>query len=218
MVSEAPPFGPNSASCRVNASTSLSLARLARVADEPTRTALAARLGITLKPVRPDRLDQLLFQAADLTEASLKTLFGLEETTVKPLIASLLPEPVLSTWQKEQLRAGWRSQDDAARSEFATAVPLIDPDLISDADLRTPTPGVAAYDLLKARRDDLAKFATELDTQRKGQKNQQAGFDKIVSTVAPIAELLALAEQRRQGSAIDDSSAPSTCRSRRSCT
>ena len=45
--------------------------------------------------------------------------------------------------------------------------------------------------------------AASLDQLRQGQRTQQAGFDKIVSTIAPIPELLALAEQRRQGGAID---------------
>ena len=177
--------------------------RLARVADEPTRTALANRLGIALARFRPDRLDQLLFQPADLTEAALKTFFGFEETTIKPLVDSLLPEPALLTWQKEHLRADWQAQDDAGRTEWGTPVPLIDPDMLSVQDLRTPNPGNPAYDLWKARQDDLAAHAASLDQLRTGQRTQQAGFDKIVSTIAPIPELLALAEQRRQGGAID---------------
>ena len=177
--------------------------RLARVADEPTRTALANRLGIALARFRPDRLDQLLFQPADLTEAALKTFFGFEETTIKPLVDSLLPEPALLTWQKEHLRADWQAQDDAGRTEWDTPVPLIDPDVLSVQDLRTPNPGNPAYDLWKARQDDLAAHAASLDQLRTGQRTQQAGFDKIVSTIAPIPELLALAEQRRQGGAID---------------
>ena len=82
-------------------------------------------------------------------------------------------------------------------------MPLIDPDVLSVQDLRTPNPGNPAYDLWKARQDDLAAHAASLDRLRTGQRTQQAGFDKIVSTIAPIPELLALAEQRRQGGAID---------------
>ena len=55
--------------------------RLARVADDATRAALASRLGIDLTQFRPDRLDQLLLQPAQVTEAALESLFGLEETT-----------------------------------------------------------------------------------------------------------------------------------------
>ncbi|HEY5847576.1 MAG TPA: hypothetical protein VIT42_12380, partial [Microlunatus sp.] len=178
--------------------------RLARVADDPARTALANRLGITLAQFRPDRLDELLLQPADLTEAALQTLFGVEQTTIKPLVDSQLPEPVLLTWQKERLRADWQTEDDAPRTEWDTPVPLIDPDLLAVPDLRTPNPGNPAYDLWKARQDDLAEHAASLDQLRKGQPTQQAGFDEIVSTIAPIPEFLALAEQRRQGNAIDD--------------
>ena len=178
--------------------------RLARVADEPARTALASRLGIALAGFRPDRLDQLLFQPADLTETALQTFFGIEKTTVKPLVDSLLPEPTLLTWQKEHLRVGWQAEDDAARSEWDTPVPLIDPDLLTVLDLRTPNTGNPAYDLWQARQDDLAAHAASLEALRKAEQTQQAGFDTIVSTIAPIPELLALAEQRSQGNAIDD--------------
>ena len=149
--------------------------RLARVADEPTRTALANRLGIALARFRPDRLDQLLFQPADLTEAALKTFFGFEETTIKPLVDSLLPEPALLTWQKEHLRADWQAQDDAGRTEWDTPVPLIDPDVLSVQDLRTPNPGNPAYDLWKARQDDVAAHAASLDQLRTGPAHPAGG-------------------------------------------
>src|SRR4029079_10656954 len=105
----------------------------------------ATGLGIALAGFRPDRLDQLLFQPADLTETALQTFFGIEKTTVKPLVDSLLPEPTLLTWQKEHLRVGWQAEDDAARSEWDTPVPLIDPDLLTVLDLRTPNTGNPAY-------------------------------------------------------------------------
>ena len=183
--------------------TSFEEMRLARVADEPARAALADRLGIALDHFRPDRLDQLLVQPADLTEPVLKALFGLEETTIKPLSASLLPEPSLLIWQKERLRVGWKQQDDAARTDMDTPLPLIDPDLLAVEDLRTANPGDPAYDLWKARQDDLAAHLAELDAFRKGQRNQQAGFDKIVAALGPIPELLALADDRAQGKEID---------------
>ncbi|MGB0126248.1 MAG: Ig-like domain-containing protein, partial [Rhodocyclaceae bacterium] len=72
--------------------------RLARVADAAARAALASRLGIEIAQFRPDRLDQLLLQPNQLTEAALKSLFGLEETTLKPLADSVLPEPQLLIW------------------------------------------------------------------------------------------------------------------------
>ena len=178
--------------------------RLARVADESARAALAARMGIAVTPFRPDRLDALLLQPANLTEVALRNLFGLEETTIKPLADSLLPEPSLLIWQKEHLRSTWQQQDDAARSEMDTSAPVIDPDLLIEQDLRTPEPGDAAYDLWKARRNDLAARLSALDTTRKAQPTQQAGFNLIVSGVlGPVEQLLALLEQHQNGDSID---------------
>lgn len=178
--------------------------RLARVADESTRRALANRLGIELAGFRPDRLDQLLIQPADVDEASLKSLFGLEENSVKPLADSLLPEPQLLVWQKEQLRNGWQQQDDAARSALGTPLPIIDPDLLDTIDLRTPSAGNPAYDLWLTRTDDLAAHVAVLAAARQSQTSQLAGFDHIVGeALGPIETLLSLAEQRRLGNSID---------------
>jgi hypothetical protein len=184
--------------------TSYDEIRLVRVADQSARIALANRLGITVTQFRPDRLDQLLLQPANLTEVALRNLFGLEETTVKPLADSLLPEPSLLIWQKENLRSAWLQQDDTARSGLDLPVPVIDPDLLITQDLRMPSAGNAAYDLWKARNDTLAAQLAALDTTRKGQATQLAGFDRIVSdTLGPVAELLALDQQRQSGNAID---------------
>jgi hypothetical protein len=184
--------------------TSFDEIRLARVGDSGARLALANRLGIGLAQFRPDRLDQLLLQPADVTEVALKTLFGIEETRLKPLAESLLTEPRMLIWQKEHLRIVWQEQDDAARSQLDTPVPVIDPDLLSAPDLRTPTAGNAAYDLWQARHDDLAAHRASLDTARKAQATQQAGFDKIVvDALGPVGDLVTLFEQRRDGAAID---------------
>ncbi|WP_374562910.1 hypothetical protein [Ideonella sp.] len=184
--------------------TSYEEIRLARVADGASREALASRLGIGLSQFRPDRLDQLLLQPADVSEAALKALFGLEETALKPLSDSLLPEAQLLIWQKEHLRALWQQQDDAAQSPFGTPLPLIDPDLLVAQDLRTPSPGNAAHDLWLSRQGDLAAFVAAQDAARRAQATQEAGFDKIVGdTLGPVAELLALDEAHRQGNDIE---------------
>jgi Tc toxin complex TcA C-terminal TcB-binding domain/Bacterial Ig domain len=178
--------------------------RLARVADNSARAALASRLGIAVTQFRPDRLDQLLLQPTDLTEIALKNLFGLEETTVRPLADSLLPECNLLIWQKENLRSAWQQQDEAARSEMDLPAPVIDPDLLSAQDLRAPSPGNAAYDLWKARRDYLAAQLTAIDAQRKTQATQLAGFNYIIgSAICPVAQLLDLLAQRQSGNSID---------------
>ena len=125
-------------------------------------------------------------------------------TNFKPLGGSLLPEPQLLIWQKEHLRAAWQQQDDAARSALDTPLPVIDPDLLIPEDLRTPSSGNAAYDLWRTRGESLQAYRVALDNARKAQPTPQAGFDQIVGeAVGPIADLLALAEQRQRGDAID---------------
>jgi len=184
--------------------TSYEEIRLARVADDATRAALASRLGIDLTQFRPDRLDQLLLQPAQVMEEALKNLFGLEETTLKPLAGSMLPEPHLLIWQKEHLRAVWQQQDEAARSVVDTLGPVIDPDLIGEGDLRTPVPGNAAYDLWKDRQQHVANQLAAIKATREAQPTQLAGFDRIVSdTLGPIAALMELVEEYQRGNPID---------------
>jgi hypothetical protein len=184
--------------------TSYEEIRLARVADDATRAALASRLGIDLTQFRPDRLDQLLLQPAQVTEEALKNLFGLEETSLKPLAGSVLPEPHVLIWQKEHLRAVWQQQDETARSVVDTPVPVIDPDLLGEGDLRTPALGNAAYDLWKVRQQHVTNQLAAIKATREAQPTQLAGFDSIVSdTLGPIAALLALADEYQRGNPID---------------
>jgi hypothetical protein len=184
--------------------TSYEEIRLARVADDASRAALASRLGIDLTQFRPDRLDQLLLQPPQVTEEALKNLFGLEETTLKPLAGSLLPEPHLLIWQKEHLHAMWQQQDETARSVVDTPVPVIDPDLRGEGNLRTPSPGNTAYDLWKARQQQVATQLAAIKATREAQPTQIAGFDRIVTdTLGPIAALLTLAEEYQRGNPID---------------
>lgn len=59
--------------------------RLARSAGEGKRKALADRLGIDLRPERPDQLDELLLRPETINEQKLEELFGLVDTTRAPL-------------------------------------------------------------------------------------------------------------------------------------
>lgn len=187
-----------------NLGTSHEEIRLARVADHATRAALASRLGIELAQFRPDRLDQLLLPLNQLTEAALESLFGLEETTLKPLADSVLQQPQLLIWQKEHLRALWQGQDDAARSVVDTPQPVIDPDLLGERDLRTPAAGNAAHDVWKARTQDVAQRLAAIKAKREAEPTQIAGFDRIVTdTLGPVAALVALAQEHERGNPIE---------------
>ncbi|WP_019501043.1 OmpL47-type beta-barrel domain-containing protein [Pseudanabaena sp. PCC 6802] len=187
-----------------NLGTSYEELRLTRIGDEKTRKALASRMGIELTPVRPDRLDRLLLQPNQITEAVLERLFGLVDTTRDPLTTGVLPVPELLVWQKEHLRAQWQQQDNTAQSDVGTPLPIIDPDVIGESDLKDPVPGNPAYDLWKARQQQLANQLAAIEATREAQATPLAGFDRIVSDLlGPIAALVALAEEQKRGNNID---------------
>jgi hypothetical protein len=184
--------------------TSYEEIRLARVADDATRAALADRLGIDATPFRPDNLDRLFFQPNQVTEGDLERLFGLVKTALDPNDPfRTLQVPELRAWQREHLWALWRQQDDAAQSVFGTPVPVIDPDLIGEHDLKTPEPGDAAYDLWKERQLQLASQLAAVKATRESQATPLAGFERIVSdTLGPVADLVALADEHKRGNEI----------------
>ena len=94
--------------------TSFDEVRLIRTADAPTRQAVADRLGITLRPARPDELDSLLLDPASLSEASLETLFGLVDTTRDPLDDGVRVSDVkwLSGWNFTGVNPGRNTDAD----------------------------------------------------------------------------------------------------------
>src|SRR5262249_52405890 len=132
--------------------TSFEEIRAARLADEPTRQALAQRLGFNLNPPQsddpknpptsflstailpspsptPDILQQLLLQPGQFSEADLEAIFGLVDTSPDPL-QPRGANPKLLDWQLQFLKASWAAQDAAASAL------IIDPDLIGDGDLQ----------------------------------------------------------------------------------
>ena len=146
--------------------------RLARGADAPTRTALAERLGIPLygpagPGSRPDQLDALTLEGGDLTEPALESLFGLAATVdaagQAPPPLRTVPQARLTGWRLEVQRDAWAARDraDAAGQAAGTAGPhayavIVDPDVITEADVLAHSPGAAAVlALLTARRADL---------------------------------------------------------------
>jgi hypothetical protein len=182
--------------------------RLARGKDEESRKALASRLGITFgtpPPPRPDRLDRLFLQPDQITEADLERLFGLADITRDPLQTPVVPEPELLTWQKQSLRATWRQQDDLPRTDVGTPVPVIDPDLLVESDLRDPVSGNLAHDRFKERQSRVKEQLKKIKAMRDEQATDLKNLDTIVSEVLEISveELLKLAKKRQQGNAIE---------------
>ena len=181
--------------------TSYDEIRLARVADDATRAALASRLGIEASPVRPDNLDQLFL--LNVTEADLEDRFGLVQTTRDPLTTDAIPVAKLRRWQQEHLRALWQQQDTAAQSVFGTPVPIIDPDVVGAVDFTNSTPANAIYALWQTRQQQVAAMLATVKATRQAQPTPLAGFDRIVSdTLGPIADLVALEDEHKRGNDI----------------
>lgn len=180
--------------------TSFDEIRLVRApdTDPKARQGLAIRLGIDLEPVRPDQLDRLLLDEK-MSESDLEKMFGLATTTHPNLQG--LPELhcELLTWQLHRLHDSWKQQDTSG-SSLKGHLPIIDPDIVREADLKDPSPENPAYSLWKDRKDWIKKKLAELKTARESESKHLKGFDKVVtSAIAPIDDLLALAEDRKNG-------------------
>ena len=133
-----------------NFGTSYAELRLARGADSQTRQSLANRLGIT-----EAELDRLFLTPEQMTEEKLQLVFGLRNTTEEPL-ALVMDQAEILTMRLNKLQANWLEQDrlnyDNAETNYEIPTPTIDPDLIENADLKSPISGNLAYDLLEQRR------------------------------------------------------------------
>lgn len=173
--------------------TSYDEVRLARVADAETREALAARLGLALAPARPDHLDELVLDPVGISEDDLETLFGLRKTSQDPFTAGVVPEAQLLTWQRTRLGSLWQQLD-------ADAGPILDPDVVAEADLRDASGASPAYSLLDARAQWVAGRLAFHQGVREAEATPLAGFDAVVSGVlGPVANLLALYDQHNEG-------------------
>ena len=180
--------------------------RLARAADDATRAALAARLGISLTSPRPDQLDRLTLQPDQVTEQDLELLFGLIRTRRDPEVDGLPSQPLLLDWQLARLRALWRQQDGAKRSDFGGPLPIIDSDLINEGDLQPPPPGEESWAraLLQARRTEVANQLASIREAREKEKTPLAGFKAVVNQfLCPVDEFETLANRYEQGEDVE---------------
>ncbi len=113
--------------------TSYEELRRTRGAPDQQRRALADRLGLELGPARPDALDALLLDPADVTQDRLEDLFGLVSTTRDPLADG----PVRGVDGDEIVR--WRL--DGARWSADPASAGTDPDGLVHVSLSRLGPG-----------------------------------------------------------------------------
>lgn len=162
--------------------------------NEAQRKTLADRLGLG---DTTDSVNRLLLQSTELTEGNLEKRFGLSQTSdplsTKPSIPDVL------TLKLAHLQALWTSQDDAARSEFGTKVPIIDPHLLGEQDFRTPLPGDKAFGLFRQRQQFVTSELARIKQVRESQDKATDGLNRIVADVLKTINLESLESRRQSG-------------------
>ncbi|MCP4702907.1 MAG: hypothetical protein GY862_39505 [Gammaproteobacteria bacterium] len=176
--------------------------RLARTAKADSRHSLADRLGITLNAARPDHLDKLLLDpdSGAITEAKLESLFGLTDTAHDPLAAGSTPD--LQTWKLEHLRNLWLQQDWPEDAFTSGSLPLIDPDVISEGNIRNPQAGDIAFDLWQARRTWVDNALAAFKTEREAHKTEASrGLEHILKQAIgnPLPDIDSLYQNINKG-------------------
>ena len=175
--------------------------RLARTADAPMRAALASRLGIALGGARPDRLDALTIAPDEITDRQLESLFGYRSTNPTDPMTILEPAMV-SLWRQDALRTSWARADGAERDGADGPQPVIDPDLIVEAHLRSQDPADAARRLWTRRRSWIDDRIAEITGVIDGAAPGTAGFDAALRDAGLTIDLVDLAARDADGADI----------------
>lgn len=180
--------------------TSFDEIRQARSAARQQRIALADRLMLELDPQgnRPDLLDEFFRnpnpdpqnpRPEDLDEGWLMMFFGLRDSRLGALDPE--PEPQLQVRQLEYLHHSWVAQDTSPTPPLA-GQPVIDPDIVDEADLRDITPPSTpragrpknqwtALDFLEDRASWVGATMADLETTRKNSGLPQL-LDQLANT------------------------------------
>src|SRR5262245_54538158 len=181
--------------------------RLSRTADDATRQSLANRLGIGLGGSRPDRLDAITIAPDEITDRELEQLFGYRSTNPADPLA-LAEQALVSLWQHDALLATWLQADNELRDGADGPLPVIDPDVIDRAHVRSDDPEDAARRIWTQRRawidDQLDEIADVLE---------QVGttpdtFDTALAEAGLTIDLVSLSEQDEDGIDITAELAP----------
>jgi hypothetical protein len=121
--------------------------------------------------------------------------------------------PLLQCWRLSRLRNGWLTQDWPTPA--VEGVPLVDPQTIGMADLRSTRPGNAAYDLWLTRYNDLAAKRAALVAAKDAAADPAAGLADVISLAlsrpgdaVDVARLGALDDAQRLGERIGPRLAP----------
>lgn len=149
-----------------------------RSADRAARQELADRLGIDLDGATPDNLSQLFLDPSPnapastrLTEQTLERLFGLSDTTRDPLASAAVPE--LQKWRVERLYRLWREQDWLTDPYSNRLLPVIDPNLIGEYDLRNVSSGSDTLRIWQERRTWVTSRLTDMAALQKNVGGRQ---------------------------------------------
>ena len=161
-----------------------------------------------------------------LTEASLEQMFGLQDTTRGPMV-DRSETPLLEQWRLDYLRTLWEGQDfptDAYRpqsnsmhqnkllqpayvtrakimAEQTHTLPIIDPDVISEQDIRNPVEGNPVFDLWKQRRQEVDTILKKL----RSTEPEVNGWGPVLRILGePLANLETLVKRVKQGVEVDD--------------
>jgi hypothetical protein len=180
------------------AGTSYAEVRLARGASDDDRRAVADRIGIGLSPGRPDELDKLLIDGGALTEDALERLFGLPATAASLDPLRIPAAPSLLIWRLSRQVFTWAEQDQAPTNERTFKV-ILDPDVVTAADIATGPGGEAAGALLAARRATLDAYASALTQARLTAVNPRDGFAAMLAIGLPGVDLHGLDSAERAG-------------------
>ncbi len=183
--------------------TSYDELRLARLAEPSERRALAARLGFSLESSRPDHLDRVTWAPEAVTDALLEEFFGYRSTAVVDPLQLPAAAPRLPEWQRAALTTDWLEEDARTRDAASGAVPILDPDVISQDHIANRLATNPIFALWTARRKWIDDLLAAIQRDAATQTAPLARFDHIVNKYIveglPALDLPALAARDAQG-------------------
>ena len=149
-------------------------------AGSASRWAAPARTASTPSPSHPTRSPT----------ANLESLFGYRSTNPTDPMTILEPAMV-SLWRQDALRTSWARADGAERDGADGPQPVIDPDLIVEAHLRSQDPADAARRLWTRRRSWIDDRMAEITGVIDGAAPATAGFDAALRDAGLTIDLVA---------------------------
>ena len=174
--------------------------RLARIADQPQRQASASRLGLGVLAARPDRLDELTISPDTITDVELEQQFGYMSTAAAD--DPLRPPPDLPRVPMFQLRAleeRWQREDEIERDVAGRPLPIIDPDMIGEGNIRDQSLDNPAFALWSERQTFISETAASIEQQAAQIDDPASRLNELVNTFLGGLDIPALAARDAAG-------------------